>query len=123
MVDTTLKALTVVEDEVEKYHYRFVGRALPAVGTVSPRKWHTTVRHSGKPRHGVTAFPGCHEGSGSTLDRVGSGFIHRLPRGGNAQWSRAREDKTHQRTGHIEAHHVVCLVEHCQCRRHRGYDR
>jgi hypothetical protein len=61
---------------------------------------------------GVTALPGLHEGSGSALDGIGSGFIHWFTGGNIVLDSCGREPaEAHQSLHHIETHQVPCVVE------------
>jgi hypothetical protein len=60
-----------------------------------------------------------HEGSGSALDGIGSGFIHWFAGGNIVLYGWGREEaETHQSLHHIEAHHVPCVVEHGHSRHH-----
>jgi len=64
-------------------------------------------------------LPGLHEGSGSALDGIGSGFIHWFAGGNIVLDGCGREGaEAHQGLHHIEAHHVPGAMQHGYGRHH-----
>jgi len=65
-------------------------------------------------------LPRLHEGSGSALDGIGSGFIHGFAGGNIVLYGCGREGaEAHHGLHHIEAHHMPCVVEYGYSRHHR----